>query len=274
MRSIGSPLAVSIRIGTCPAGLGSARTRRHTSRPSMSGSIRSSTSKSGIAPAGGSCNSARPALPSSACVTPKPERSRYSPTICARRASSSIICSCCMGANGNEWEVRAQVPSLILAAGDHPALKRASRWVNARAVASRPAFAQAASGLAQRHGIAWHTAEELAKETAAPAPDHAHDDAPVLLVFTSGTTGTPKAAVHTQANLAANMRIAAQSQAMSPTDVVATMLPLFHVGGLCIQTLPALGCGAHVDLLPRFAPDAAFDAIERHRATLTLQVPA
>jgi fatty-acyl-CoA synthase len=70
------------------------------------------------------------------------------------------------------------------------------------------------------------------------------------------------------------MRIAAQVQGMVPEDVVATMLPLFHVGGLCIQTLPALGRGAHVLLLPRFTPDAAFDAIEQHRPTLTLQVPA
>jgi fatty-acyl-CoA synthase len=70
------------------------------------------------------------------------------------------------------------------------------------------------------------------------------------------------------------MRIAAQMQAMAPADRVLTVLPLFHVGGLCIQTLPALACGAHVVLLPRFAPDATFDAIERHRPTLTLQVPA
>jgi non-ribosomal peptide synthetase component F len=43
---------------------------------------------------------------------------------------------------------------------------------------------------------------------AAAAPDHARPDAPALLVYTSGTTGGPKAAVHTQANLLANMRIA------------------------------------------------------------------
>ena len=37
----------------------------------------------------------RPAFASGAWTTPKPERSRYSPTICARRVSSSIIRSCC-----------------------------------------------------------------------------------------------------------------------------------------------------------------------------------
>jgi fatty-acyl-CoA synthase len=135
-------------------------------------------------------------------------------------------------------------------------------------------FAEAARDLARRHGVARHAAEELAVTHTEPAPCDASPDKPVLLVFTSGTTGTPKAAVHTQGNLVANMRIAAQVQAMGPQDTIATMLPLFHVGGLCIQTLPALGQGAHVVLLSRFTADAAFDAIEKHKPTLTLQVPA
>ena len=88
------------------------------------------------------------------------------------------------------------------------------------------------------------------------------------------TTSRAKAAVHTQANLLANMAIASRAQQMTAQDVIATMLPLFHVGGLCIQTLPALYVGAHVILHPRFAADAALDCFERDRPTLTLQVPA
>jgi fatty-acyl-CoA synthase len=136
-------------------------------------------------------------------------------------------------------------------------------------------WAQAGAATAHRAGIPAHHSRELQEgEATTPAPNHARDDAPVLLVFTSGTTGQPRAAVHTQANLAANMRIAAQVQRIAPADRIATMLPLFHVGGLCIQTLPALGAGAQVILLPRFAPDDAFDCFERERPTLTLQVPA
>jgi fatty-acyl-CoA synthase len=55
---------------------------------------------------------------------------------------------------------------------------------------------------------------------------------------------------------------------------VLTALPLFHVGGLCIQTLPALGAGARVLLQARFDPGEALATIERDRPTLTLQVPA
>lgn len=100
------------------------------------------------------------------------------------------------------------------------------------------------------------------------------DDAPALLVYTSGTTGMPKGAVHRQSHLAANLRMARAAQGMTPADRVLTVLPLFHVGGLCIQTLPALSAGAEVILHPRFDPDAVFDALAQQRPTLTLFVPA
>ena len=99
-------------------------------------------------------------------------------------------------------------------------------------------------------------------------------DHPALLVYTSGTTGVPKGAVHTQANLLANMAIAAQVQALSEHDTVLTVLPLFHVGGLCIQTLPALSVGAQVLLHSRFDASATLRCLHGDRPTLTLQVPA
>ncbi|MGV3492230.1 MAG: AMP-binding protein, partial [Ramlibacter sp.] len=119
-------------------------------------------------------------------------------------------------------------------------------------------WADAARDLARACGIAAHGVEEL--EADAPdAPDHAAAEAPVLLVYTSGTTAGPKAAVHTQANLRANMRIAARVQGMTARDTVLTVLPLFHVGGLCIQTLPALEAGARVLLQARFHPGETLD---------------
>lgn len=105
-------------------------------------------------------------------------------------------------------------------------------------------------------------------------PDQATPNSAALLVYTSGTTGRPKGAVHTQANLLANMAIAAQVQGIQSDDRVLTVLPLFHVGGLCIQTLPALYQGAHVHLLARFDASDTLRLIEQVRPTLTLQVPA
>lgn len=135
-------------------------------------------------------------------------------------------------------------------------------------------FAPAATALGARNGLAVHALDSLQGSRDRAAPEHAAADAPVLLVATSGTTSRPKVAVHTQANLLANMRIASAVQRMTPGDRVLTVLPLFHVGGLCIQTLPALYAGAQVLLHPRFTPEATFDALAAHRPTLTLQVPA
>jgi fatty-acyl-CoA synthase len=70
------------------------------------------------------------------------------------------------------------------------------------------------------------------------------------------------------------MRIASAVQEMTSADTVLTVLPMFHVGGLCIQTLPALYAGARVLLHPRFHPGETLAAIATGRPTLTLLVPA
>lgn len=135
-------------------------------------------------------------------------------------------------------------------------------------------WAQPARDLAAACGITAHGLQDLKGGAFPAAPVHAAPEAAALLVYTSGTTGGPKAAVHTQANLLANMAAAAQVQGMTQADTVLTVLPLFHVGGLCIQTLPALYAGARVILHPRFHPGETLACIAADRPTLTLQVPA
>jgi len=133
----------------------------------------------------------------------------------------------------------------------------------------------AAQELGEAQGLGVDRCEHFFSEPVAlDAPRHDQPGSPCLLVYTSGTTGQPRAAVHSQANLLANMRIASSAQALVATDTIASMLPLFHVGGLCIQTLPAFYAGACVVLLPRFEPGAALACFGRERPTLTLQVPA
>lgn len=100
------------------------------------------------------------------------------------------------------------------------------------------------------------------------------EDAPVLVVYTSGTTGRPKGAVLGHRALEANARMSLDMHAMTEEDHVLTVLPMFHVGGLNIQTTPALFCGARVTLQARFHPDAFLQAVARARPTLTVLVPA
>lgn len=95
-----------------------------------------------------------------------------------------------------------------------------------------------------------------------------------LLVYTSGTTGRPKGAVLTAAALAANAELSWDMHGLIAADHVLTVLPLFHVGGLNIQTVPALLAGATVTLHARFEPGPTLAAIGRDRPTLTVLVPA
>jgi len=118
-------------------------------------------------------------------------------------------------------------------------------------------------------------ATSSAKNLALPAVDDGLD---VLLVYTSGTTGLPKGAVHSQAALLANAKASDEAHGFKPTDIVLSTLPLFHVGGLCIQTLPALLAGVSVHLQPRFDASAWLTGVSQgelaQRPTLSLLVPA
>ena len=104
--------------------------------------------------------------------------------------------------------------------------------------------------------------------------DNVDTTCPLLIVYTSGTTGHPKGAVLRQDALVANAAMSQHMHDMTAQDHILTVLPLFHVGGLNIQTTPALQLGATVTLHARFAPEATLNAIEHDRPTLTVLVPA
>jgi fatty-acyl-CoA synthase len=97
---------------------------------------------------------------------------------------------------------------------------------------------------------------------------------PLLIVYTSGTTGRPKGAVLRQEALLWNGVMSQHMHGLGCGDHVLTVLPFFHVGGLNIQTTPALHQGATVTIHPRFTPDATLATIARDRPTLTVLVPA
>ena len=97
---------------------------------------------------------------------------------------------------------------------------------------------------------------------------------PLLIVYTSGTTGRPKGAVLRQQALLWNGVMSQHMHGLTSDDHVLTVLPFFHVGGLNIQTTPALHHGATVTIHARFTPEATLAAIAQARPTLTVWVPA
>lgn len=103
---------------------------------------------------------------------------------------------------------------------------------------------------------------------------HVGAESPLLLVYTSGTTGRPKGAVLTQEAIQWNALNSLHMHEMTGRDHVLTVLPMFHVGGLNIQTTPCLYAGGTVTLHRRFDPGAVAKAITQDRPTLLVLVPA
>ena len=96
----------------------------------------------------------------------------------------------------------------------------------------------------------------------------------LMLVYTSGTTGEPKGAMHTPAGMAANARAAIAVQGFDASTRTLCVLPMFHVGGLCIQLLPTLMAGGVLRLHARFEPGAWLADVAQWRPTTSLMVPA
>ena len=97
---------------------------------------------------------------------------------------------------------------------------------------------------------------------------------PVTIVYTSGTTGRPKGTVLTQEAIFYNAVNAIAAQDITAQDHILTVLPMFHVGGMNIQTTPAIHAGATVTIQARFVPAATLAAIEQRGPTVFLTVPA
>jgi fatty-acyl-CoA synthase len=100
------------------------------------------------------------------------------------------------------------------------------------------------------------------------------EDSPLLICYTSGSTGAAKGVVLTQRALFWNAVNSSHMHDLTSADRVLTTLPMFHAGGMNIQTTPALHAGARVTLHAKFDPVATIEAIERERITLAVLVPA
>jgi malonyl-CoA/methylmalonyl-CoA synthetase len=106
-----------------------------------------------------------------------------------------------------------------------------------------------------------------------PGLDGAGPGSAALIGYTSGTTGRPKGAVLSHANLLASVEALRLAWRWSPADRLVLCLPLFHMHGLGVGLHGTLHAGASAIVLPRFDEGAVLDAVEHHDATLFFGVP-
>ena len=132
--------------------------------------------------------------------------------------------------------------------------------------------------------------------TAGPASEHAADEVellatalegqpttfetvhreatdPAVILYTSGTTGHPKGAELTHANLVLNALTCNRQFGVADHDVHLVTLPLFHSFGSTVQMNAGLGVGATLVLLPRFDAGQALALLEREEVTFFAGVP-
>ena len=95
-----------------------------------------------------------------------------------------------------------------------------------------------------------------------------------VILYTSGTTGTPKGAELTHDNLCRNADVVVRTLLqLTADDVIFGGLPLFHSFGQTCTLNAAIAAGACLTLLPRFDPTQALQILATHRATVFAAVP-
>jgi fatty-acyl-CoA synthase len=116
---------------------------------------------------------------------------------------------------------------------------------------------------------------EAALEAARPLCDlePVSPEDPMLLLYTSGTTGVPKGALLPHRKTLFNSLNAQLYFELTRSDRTLVPLPLFHSFGLLILALPTLYTGGSVHLMPRFDPDEVWKIVDRERITLLGGVP-
>jgi fatty-acyl-CoA synthase len=113
----------------------------------------------------------------------------------------------------------------------------------------------------------------LAGAATEPIDETVSPDELCLIMYTSGTTGRPKGAMLTHANLTWNAVNVLVDHDLTADERALVSAPLFHTAGLNMLTLPVLLKGGTCVLVESFDPAATLALIERHRITFMFGVP-
>lgn len=140
--------------------------------------------------------------------------------------------------------------------------------------AAGPTVDAAAGGTLHTRLVIGGSYDDLVAGSAAPVDEPVGPDDPCLIMYTSGSTGHPKGAVLSHANLTWNCVNVLVESDLSGDEVALVAAPLFHTAALGMTCLPTLLKGGTCVLMESFDPAAALGLVERHRVTLLFGVPA
>lgn len=147
----------------------------------------------------------------------------------------------------------------------------------ARLILFDAASATLASDLAAATGVPRHGLAELEAEARAPGPSVAPRawaaEAPWYLLYTSGTTGKPKAVIQTAEMAIANAVNIQTATGIGSGSRALCFLPLFHTAGINLHTLPIFLSGGTSKVVPKFDAGVLLEAIAAGEVTIFFGVP-
>ncbi|CAB3738292.1 AMP-binding protein [Paraburkholderia rhynchosiae] len=137
-----------------------------------------------------------------------------------------------------------------------------------------PALAETVPRGTARSASALEAAPASTQRVAEENPTYGSDGEDVaLLMYTSGTTGTPKGVMLTHRNLLANARNITGEHRLNADDRVLASLPLYHINGLVVTLLAPLFHGGSVVITSRFSARTFWRDVARHACTWINVVP-
>ena len=166
---------------------------------------------------------------------------------------------------------RLATPELLRILADAGACALVAGGVFAASAADLAAEARLRCGLVRWDGSLPDGSGVKGRGGASPVVPVRPED-PAHLYYTSGTTGRPKGVVLTHRNVCVHARAALQELDLGPGDVWGHLAPMFHLADAWATIAVTLAGGRHA-MVPRFTPEAALAAVERHGITITNLVP-
>jgi acyl-CoA synthetase (AMP-forming)/AMP-acid ligase II/aryl carrier-like protein len=119
----------------------------------------------------------------------------------------------------------------------------------------------------------YELAHESTEQTLMDRPPVLRNDDPVLLMYSSGTTGQPKGAVHTHKSILAHGRNSILAHKLTSKDRSLLVLPLYHINAECVTLIPTLMSGGSVVIPHGFRVGQFWDWLDDYGCTWSAVVP-
>ncbi len=121
--------------------------------------------------------------------------------------------------------------------------------------------------------LVWLKIKDLLSKNLQKTQNTLSTQTPAIIIFTTGTTGTPKPALMTHENVIIQNRVLKEGTRMTQSDRALVNLPPSHVGCLTEALLSSLAIGASVVFLKIFNVKLSLEAIQKHKVTVLGQIP-